>query len=88
MVNGYLLSESITDWVQNYAMEGKEFRKQITPNKVTLTEVFIPYTIEKTNRFGKKVVQGNYAVDFGQRLAEFLKQETGQHVSVLDRGYK
>lgn len=88
MVNGYRLSESITDWVLNYAMEGKEFRKQITPNKVTLTEVFIPYTIEKVNRFGKKTVQGQHAVDFGQRLADFLMQETGQNCSVLDRGSK
>lgn len=88
MVNGYRLSESITDWVMNFAMEGKEFRKQITPNKITLTEVFIPYTIEKVNRFGKKTVQGQHAVDFGQRLADFLTQETGQNCSVLDRGSK
>ena len=88
MVNGYRLSETVTDWVQNYAMEGKEFSKQITPNVITLKAVYIPYTIEKVNRFGKKVVQGQHAVDFGQRLADFLAQETGQNFSVLDRGSK
>ncbi len=88
MVNGYRLSETVTDWVQNYAMEGKEFSKSITPNVITLKAVYIPYTIEKVNRFGKKVVQSQHAVDFGQRLADFLAQETGQNFSVLDRGSK
>lgn len=86
MVGRFRISDMIQQWVRKFGMPNSSFSANVTPNVVTLKQVYIPHKYEMEDMFGDKVEVQQYALDFGQRLADFLAQQTQENFTVISTG--
>ena len=86
--DGDKLSVLINDYIESEVMEGSSFlTEQSTANKQKFTQVRIPLFKEKVNRrTHKRVKAAQYAKDFGQGLADYITEVTGQPCRVEPLG--
>ncbi|MBO4574075.1 MAG: hypothetical protein J5708_01965 [Bacteroidales bacterium] len=86
--DGDKLSLIINDYVESEVVEGTSFTTDIaTANKLKYSQVHIPLFKEKKNRrTGKTTTVAQYAKDFGDGLAAYITEVTGEPCRVEPRG--
>lgn len=86
--DGDKLSTIITDYIESEVVEGSSFSTDVaTANKLKYSQVHIPLMKEKKNRrTGKTTTVAQYAKDFGDGLAAYITEITGEPCRVEPRG--
>ena len=86
--DGDKLSLIINDYIESEVVEGQGFSTdQSSANKLKFSQVHIPLYKEKKNRrTGKTSMVAQYAKDFGDGLAAYITEVTGEPCRVEQRG--
>lgn len=86
--DGDKLSLIINDYIESEVVEGTGFSTdQSSANKLKFSQVHIPLYKEKKNRrTGKVTMVAQYAKDFGDGLAAYITEITGEPCRVEQRG--
>lgn len=86
--DGDKLSVIIADYIESEVVEGTSFATdQATANKLKFSQVHIPLFKEKKNRrTGKTTTVAQYAKDFGDGLAAYITEISGEPCRVEPRG--
>ena len=86
--DGDKLSLIINDYIESEVVEGTGFSTdQSSANKLKFSQVHIPLYKEKKNRrTGKTSMVAQYAKDFGDGLAAYITEITGEPCRVEQRG--
>ena len=86
--DGDKLSLIINDYIESEVVEGTGFATdQSSANKLKFSQVHIPMYKEKKNRrTGKTAMVAQYAKDFGDGLAAYITEITGEPCRVEQRG--
>lgn len=88
MIQDDKLSNLINDYIEDAVVDGTAFMTdQMSANKLKFSQVHIPLFKEKTNKkSGKKTTVAQYAKDFGDGLAAYITELTGEPCRVEARG--